>query len=367
MIQRSLVREVALPFLAWTGLLCALLFVTTFLKGSEVLLGSAVTPWDFARFLLYLSPQFLVQALPSAFLLALQLGLGRLAEDGELGALQALGVSPATLARGPLAMGAALSVLLAVLMSTAQPWGQLRVRLTANDIIRRNLMQDLKPGVLHEEVQGFTVFAGAIEPSGAWRQVMLHDERDPERPLLVLAARGGVRVSGGDDGLDFELEQGVIHRAAPSGGDDYATLAFRQATLRAGLGEAYLQKNQFHTAREEQTPAELLEAAREAEGRQESPRPWLVTLHWRLGQMLMPLSFAALGTPLAMGRRRGGRGLGVLLTLLGYLGFYVLARLAVQLADAGSLPPALAGQLPNLAFIGAGLLLLRASARRGVA
>ncbi len=84
MLQRSLIREVALPFLAWTALLCALLFVLTFLKGAEVLLGSAVTGWDFARFLVYLSPQYLVQAIPIAFLLAILLGLGRLADDGEL-------------------------------------------------------------------------------------------------------------------------------------------------------------------------------------------------------------------------------------------------------------------------------------------
>jgi lipopolysaccharide export system permease protein len=364
-LQRSLVRELARPFLAWTGLLCVLLFVTTFLRGAEVLLGSAVTGWDFVRFLAYLMPQFLVQAVPIAFLLALLLALGRLAEDGELAALQGLGVSPATLAKGPLVMGAVLSVVLALLMSTAQPWGQTMVRLTANDIIRKNLMQDLKPGVFHEEVQGLTVYAGAVEPDGAWRQVLVYDERDPERPLLVLAPRGAVHGSGAD-GVSFELDQGVIHRASP-GDEAYVTLGFGHATLRAGVGEAYGRKNQFHTSREEQTPAELLEAARAAQARNESPRPYLTTLHWRLGQMLMPLSFAALGTPLAMGRRRGGRGTGVLLTLLGYVAFYVLARLAVQLADAGVLAPPLAGQLPNLAFIGAGLALLAQRARRGVA
>jgi lipopolysaccharide export system permease protein len=355
-------REVGLPFLAWSGLLFVLLSVTTFLRGAEVLLGSAVTLGDLVRFLIYLTPQFLVQALPIAFLLALLLGLGRLAEDGELAALQALGVSPATLARGPLLMGAALSVLLAVLMTTAQPWGQTRVRLTANDIIRRNLMEDLKPGVFHEEVQGLTVYAGSIDPTGSWRRVLVYDERDPARPLLVLASTGSVRSAGRDDGVNFELERGVIHRATPDP-REYATLGFGHATLRAGVGEAYGQKNQFHTARDEQTPWQLLERART----EASPWPSLVTLHWRLGQMLMPLSFAALGTPLAMGRRRGGRGWGVLLTLLGYAGFYLVARLAVQLADAGALAPWLAGQVPNLTFIGCGALLLAWRARRGVA
>ena len=40
--------------------------------------------------ILYLAPHFLVMALPIAFLLAILLGLGRLAEDRELTALQAL-------------------------------------------------------------------------------------------------------------------------------------------------------------------------------------------------------------------------------------------------------------------------------------
>ncbi len=49
-----------------------------------------------------------------------------------------------------------------------------------------------------------------------------------------------------------------------------------------------------------------------------------MSLHNRLGNALAPLAFALLGTPLAIGRRQAGRAWGYLLTLGGYVLFYLL-------------------------------------------
>src|SRR3954464_7863485 len=101
------------------------------MRGTEVLLGSTITAADFLRFVAWLSPQFFVQAAPIAFLLAVLLGLGRLAEDGELRALAALGVDPRSLLRGPLLLALVLSAMMGLLAFTAQPWGLKAVRLAA--------------------------------------------------------------------------------------------------------------------------------------------------------------------------------------------------------------------------------------------
>lgn len=77
----SLLREILVPLFLWVTFLFLLLFVMQFLRGSDVLLGSAVTPWDFVRLVLHLSPHLLVMSLPIGFLLALLLSLGRLSED----------------------------------------------------------------------------------------------------------------------------------------------------------------------------------------------------------------------------------------------------------------------------------------------
>ena len=131
MLRRYLLREIVAPFLAWTALLCVLFFVMAFLRGTEFLLGSAVTLTDFARFTVSLMPQFVVLAIPVALLLAILLGLGRLSEDRELTAMQALGVAPSSFFRAPVVLGVVLSGVMLTLAMTLQPWGMRSLRLIA--------------------------------------------------------------------------------------------------------------------------------------------------------------------------------------------------------------------------------------------
>jgi lipopolysaccharide export system permease protein len=163
--------ELLTPFATWTGLICGLLFVMAFLRASEVLLGSAVTAADVASFTAYALPGFLVQATPAAFLAAILLGLGRLSEDGEVKAMQALGVPPAQLLVAPLALGGGLSLLLAVLTTTVQPAAVAAMRDVIQDVVRRNLTSDLRPREFHEEVSGLAFYADALGPDGTLARV----------------------------------------------------------------------------------------------------------------------------------------------------------------------------------------------------
>ncbi len=364
MLRRYLLRELVAPLLAWTAFLCLMFLVTAFLRGTDVLLGSAVTPWDFVRFLTYLGPQFLAQALPVAFLLALLLGLGRLSEDGELRAMQSLGVSPRAFFAAPLALGLGLTAVQVLLAFTAQPWGMASARGAANEIIRRNLMEDIRPGLFHEDMKGFTVYAERVDSGGRWGNVLLFDGRDPATPMLVVARAGAVRPGSAEDELSIGLFDGSIHRATRAT-DEYATVAFEAAEFRAGVGEAQFLKNRFSSAFEEVTPLELREGAREAKARGEDPLPLDTAFHWRLGQLLMPLAFAVLGAPLALVRRGGGRARGFVFTLLGFAGYYALARSGAQAAVKGQVPAVLGGQLANLVFVAVGLWLMRLTEKRG--
>lgn len=365
MLRRYLFREIGAPLLAWTGFLFLMFFVTAFLRGTEVLLGSAVTPLDVARFAVYLTPQFVVQALPIALLLALLLGLGRLSEDGELKAMQSLGVSPRAFFAAPLLLGLLITVVLVAMAFTVQPWGMASVRKAGNDILRRNLMSDVKAGVFHEEVMGFTLYAEHVEPGGRWRHVLLFDARDAQSPMLVVAKAGGVRPTIWEDALVFELEDGSIHRATRST-DEYVTIDFERGSFRAAVADSF-RRNRLMSPREEWTPLELYQAAAQAREHGESPLPLAVSLHWRLGQLLMPLAFALLGAPLALFRRGGSRARGFLLTLAGFVAYYLLARTGVQLGEKAQLPALLAGQLPNLVFAAVGGALLWLVGKRGVA
>ncbi|MBJ6764210.1 LptF/LptG family permease [Myxococcaceae bacterium JPH2] len=363
LLARYLLRELLVPLAVWLAFMFLLLFVMQFLRGTEVLLGSAVTLGDLGRLIAYLSPHFLVMALPIAFLLAILLGLGRLGEDRELTALQALGIGPMQLLAAPLAVGVVLSALMCLLTSTAEPWGLTSVKDLVNEVIQKNVAGDVKSGVFYEDLSDLTLYAERVTPGGAWTNVLLHDDRDPSAPLLVLAHRGKVGASKGE-GLTIALEEGEVHRANRSS-SDYSVVGFERAEMNVGIGGSLTRRNRFRSPKEELTPVELIAAAKDAEERQEDPKPFLMALHSRLGNALAPVAFALLATPLAIGRRQAGRAWGYLLTLGGYVLYYLLSRAFEQLGQQGKMPVLLSGQLANVLFMVLGVVAMVRVSRSG--
>jgi len=365
LLSRYLLKELVIPLFVWVAFLFLLLFVMQFLRGTDVLLGSAATLVDMGRIIVFLSPHFLVMALPIAFLMAILLGLGRLAEDRELTALQALGIGPGKLLAGPLFIGAVLSALMLLLTSTAEPWGLTRVKEFVAEIIKKNVVGDVKPGVFYEDLSNLTLYAERVEGTDRrWTHVLLNDDRDPSAPLLMLARSGRVNTNTSGQVLTLVLQDGEAHQSNP-GSAAYSVVTFQEAEIAVGVEGSLGRRNRFRSPKEELTPRELLQAADEAEGNGEDPRPFRMALHLRLGNALAPLSFALLGTPLAIGRRQGGRAWGYLLTLGGYILFYVLTRLFSQMGQQGRMPMLLAGQLANLLFCAVGLMAMYRVNRSG--
>jgi lipopolysaccharide export system permease protein len=365
LLSRYLLKELVVPLGVWVAFLFLLLFVMQFLRGTDVLLGSSVTLLDMGRILVYLAPHFLMMALPIAFLLAILLGLGRLSEDREITALQALGIGPARLLAGPVFIALLLSALMLLITCTAEPWGLSSVKGFVAEIIKKNVVGDVKPGVFYEDLSNLTLYAETVEgEEHRWTHVLLHDDREPSAPLLMLSRQGQVNTNTAGQVLTLVLGDGEAHRAN-RGTAAYSVITYQRAEIAVGVEGSMGRRNRFRSTKEELTPGELLEAADEAERAGADPRPFLMALHNRVGNAFAPLSFALLGTPLAIGRRQGGRAWGYLLTMVGYVLFYLLMRIFEQMGQQGRLPVVLAGQLANLLFCGAGLVALYRVHRSG--
>lgn len=363
-LLRYVLSELVVPLVVWLAFLFLLLFVMQFLRATEVLLGSAVTAGDLGRLLLYLGPHFVVMALPVAFLMAILLGMGRLGEDSEILAMNSLGIGPLQILSVPVAMGVVLGAVMLLMTSSFEPRGMSAVKGLLNEIIKKNVAGDVKPGVFYEDLSRFTVYVeGVDEKAGLWRNVLLHDDRDPQSPLLVVAHQGTIDPAGQGEALQLALEHGDVHRAVRST-RDYTVLTFESADINVGVEDRISSKNRFRSPKEEMTPSELREAAaaEEAEGR--SPSPFLMAWWGRFGQALTPIAFALLGTPLALGRR-GGRARGFLFTVLGYVAYYVLTRTFENLGVQGKLPIILAAFLPALIIGALGAAMMARTLRAG--
>ncbi len=366
-LDRYLAAEMLWPFATTLLFLFGLLMAMQLLKGIEVMLGSAVTVLDVLAVAGCMAPHFVAMAMPVSFLFAVMLALGRLAEDRETVAMAASGVPPWRLAVAPLALSLCLAAVGVLLGRGPEPRGLSALRLRVNELIKKNMAGDVKPGVFYDAIDNVTLYAQSVAPrTRRFENVLLADERDPEASLLVLARRGYIDPQGGGGSLAMVLDDGEIHRAG-QGGDDYAVAGFERGSINFDVGgNVIVSRGQMRLPpREEMTPGDLYQAEQRAlaEGSERTARSLRFTRVKRVAAPLATVAFALCGVPLALGRRRASRALGAMATLAIYVGYYVLARAAELRAESGVLDPTLAAFAPAAAFLGLAAVLVRRASR----
>ncbi|MER3603097.1 MAG: YjgP/YjgQ family permease, partial [Thermus sp.] len=161
-LDRYLLREVL-------GYLVSGLFVVVllFLGGAvyEVLaplVAKGAEAWVVLQYLAYRVPEALVRGIPVAYLFALLLLLSRLAEDSELKALLALGVSKTRVLLPFLALGGGLALLAFTL---GESWAPESLR-RGQDLLRKTVLQKpralLAPGSSFLDAEGRVVYVGQV-------------------------------------------------------------------------------------------------------------------------------------------------------------------------------------------------------------
>jgi len=361
LLDRYLAREILLPFAAGLLFLTQILLATQILAQADVLLGSGVSALDLGAVTIDLVPHFLGYVLPISFLLGAVVGTGRLAEDRELVALGAAGLSPTRLVRIPVALGIGVAALALWVGLALEPAGLRDARVRVNDLIRKNVTSDVRAGVFYEDIPDLTLYAEGTK-GGRWSNVLISDRTDPAAPLLALAERGRLEPAGAGQGMRLVLDRGEVHREEPRA-DEYVAARYDRATITLGVGQTLSDRNRLVGSPFELRPGEIVARARAAKDPEEVRR-WWTFLHRRIAGPIAILAFALLALPIAASRR-GGRAFGYAATIVAVVAYYAVLRFGEGLSQRGALPPWLGPNLPNLAVALAGVALTVLMERRG--
>jgi lipopolysaccharide export system permease protein len=267
--------------------------------------------------------------------------------------------------RVPLALGVVAAALGLWLSLSLEPAGLHAARLRLNEIVKRNVTNDVRAGTFYDQIPGYTVYAERVRPGG-WENVLISDRSNPDAPVLALARTGKLEPVGVGQEMQLVLDAGELHRENPEAAD-YVTARFRHAELVVGLGTTLTDRNALSgSSREMDAPTMRARArAERARGDVIQARRFEGYLHRRIAQPLAVIPFALLAVPLGASRRIG-RGFAVGATLLAVVAHYVLLRGGEVLAQKGALPAALALQLPTIVLSLVALALVVQQARRGV-
>jgi lipopolysaccharide export LptBFGC system permease protein LptF len=198
------------------------------------------------------------------------------------------------------------------------------------------------------EVDGSMMGAGALDGSGALRDVVLYRDGGDE---VVLAPTGQVTLADGT--IETTLRDGEIHRRLPDGGYARGRFASYHVSLPLPLVR--------HPGREpfELLPQQLRRTIDERRAARQEIRFHLLALHRRIsGALAVPL-LALLAWGVSGGRRGRGAGRGLVAAVVLALAYYLLLRLGDHGLRQLHWPPLVAAYLATAALALTAALLWR--------
>jgi LPS export ABC transporter permease LptG/LPS export ABC transporter permease LptF len=357
-----IVREVVPPTLLGLVLFTFILLLETISRLMSILVSRGADMGAILGIFLNLLPGILGITVPMSFLLGVLLAFGRLAADSEIVALRASGVSLARLMRPVGLLSCVAGLVTLYIMTVALPRGNQAHRQSVFTLVMSKARSGIKPRVFTDDVlPNMMLYVSDIPAeTGRWKNVFLHDLREPQNPRVILAAAGEPVIDDDKRQAFLRLEDGVIHVFDKRDPTKYEQQQF-------GSFESPLDWDELFPAipvsrgDREMTPDELMARVAElrAEGTPEKQlRPWIVEWHKRFAIPAACIVFGMLGLGLSMGSKKEARSAAFGLSVAVIFVYYVLIRLGEQAGDTGMLAPILAIWSANAVLGLAGGILL---------
>ena len=363
LLQRTIMRELAQTFLLCVVSLLTLVLISRGLQMRDLFLGLQLQPQDMAWLFIYMTPSFLSLILPISCMLSVFLTFLRMNTDRELIALKAGGISVYQMLSAPaifslICMGLALFISLSGIA-----WGMGNFRSTVMDIASTRAKIVLEPGVFNPSIPGLTLFARKVDPKTGELQGVLFEDKEHTKgtDITILAPRGEILNDEDKGQLIFNLYDGRIYRV---GEDQFSILSFKSYSTYVNLNDI-LSGVDLGDIKPREMSLEALHQTLQGDGESSERLIYRVRMEiqkrWSLPVACLVLGLFAF--PLACSFEGVRRQLGIVLSLIFFLLYYALFSLGMNLAETGTLSPAIALWTPNALFAAAAMVGLHLIAR----
>jgi LPS export ABC transporter permease LptF/LPS export ABC transporter permease LptG len=358
-LDRYLVREIALPFAISLLVLTFVLMIPPILQRAQELIAKGVEVSIVARALMLLAPQALCNTIPMSVLLGILVGFGRLSGDREFVTMQACGVSLMRLLR-PVALIALLgTAATAYEIIVALPGSNQAFRTIVADVMEERIESTLAPRVFFDDFPHRVIYVRDLPAGGGWREVFLGDQSEAGYYTVYFAREGRIRLDREQKLVQLELIDGSSHRTSLINQESYEPTEFERLTINFDPDTVFRPAPPPGTP--EKSIAQLRESIAEERARGGPAFSQRFMIHYKFALPLTCPILALIGLALGASNHRGGRltsfvfGFGVILFN------YVLVYGARAVALGGRLTPELAAWVPNIfmSVVAVGLMAWR--------
>ncbi len=346
LFERKLVAKyvmgAAVPYVILSAtLLTAILFAQQSERFAELALYTQIPVSLFGQIEIALIPNVLVFTLPMAVLAGTIIGFARMGSDSEIVAMRAAGIGTWSMLWPILLMGMILTAATTYINMKEAPQAARGLRKAALQGALRKLDSPVEPRTFTTEIPRYVIYVrDGDKAAGIWGRVFIYAQQQDGSTRIVTARSGRIDSSGDKSELVLSDAVGIDTPALQAGARaQYVVERLDQLRLAIDTGRAAILAN-IQQAKGEPDELEwgdlrrLVSSGSVAE-RREAAR----MLHKRLAFSVSPLVFAFLAGALGLRVRRGGRGIGVLLSLMIMIIYYLVFLFGESLARAGTITP----------------------------
>jgi LPS export ABC transporter permease LptF/LPS export ABC transporter permease LptG len=350
----------ALPYVLLSlVLLTAILFTQQTGRFAELALYTDLTLSLAGEISAALLPSVLILTLPVAVLAGIVIGFARMGSDSEIVAIRAAGVGTWSLLWPALLIGLLATVATTFLHLKEAPEAARDLRRVLLQGALRKLDSPVDPRTFNTEIPGYVIYVRDGDKSqGSWGRVFIYAQQ-PDGSARVVTARSG-RIDSSNERSELVLSDAVAMKIPPADAQrDYLVERLDQLRISINTGRAALLEslNQKDLQTDELDWEELKQQTRSdsVKERRDAER----TLNRRLALSVAPLVFALLGGSLGIRVRRGGRGVGALMSIMVVIVYYLISLLGESLARNNSVSAVTGEWMATAIMLALSLLLFR--------
>ncbi len=301
-ITRYMLKQVIGVTIFVTVILCFAIWLTQSLRLVDLIINRGLPLSMFVYMAFLLLPRFLAIVLPIAVFCATIFTYNRLTSDSELVVLRSAGLSQFAIAKPGLIAGVLASVVMVFLNMYLLPASyrefkdlQFAIRHDYSSIL-------LQEGVFNTLGDSVTVYIRERNASGELSGILVHDSRNPEQQVTMMAERGAIVQS--EQGPRVILKNGNRQHVDRDKGE-LSLLYFDQYVVEVSADQSP-NYARWRDPRERYLP-ELLFPGDTAEERHQRNK-LVAEGHNRISMLILPITYAAVGLALLMSAPFNRRG-----------------------------------------------------------
>jgi lipopolysaccharide export system permease protein len=362
LLNSYLVREMLGPFFASLLIINAIFFLGRLIPLLTVIVDLGVGFGDFVRLFSYLSPNMMLYSIPMSAMFGVVVAFTRLANDGEIMALKAAGTGIGRMLPAVAVVSLAAALLSGYSAVVLNPAAEKAMQKLMFNLVKEQVSKGVKSRQFSEGMGTYVLYADQVNSeTGRWSGVYMADMNLKGAPMITVARSGHITSDLENMSLSLVLQDGSIHRAE---GPTTQTILFENYELEIPirLPLVYEHRSKAKLNKREMGLVQLKkEAARLGPGNEQGIA-LLIEYHRRLVLPAGCFVLGLLGFVFGLEAGVGKKAVGIPLSLLAYVFYWILFSMGKGLAEGQTLPVATALWSPNLIFLlVAGFLVIQAA------